>query len=64
MYRPDHVIHRSNNVIASQRVGARRRPMTGSAKQSILSFGRSMDCFVAPAFALRAAAGAPRNDDL
>jgi hypothetical protein len=26
----------NNTVIASQRVGAKRRPMTGSAKQSIL----------------------------
>jgi hypothetical protein len=39
-------------VIASQRVGAKRRPMTGSAKQSS---GRAprLDCFVA---------SAPRND--
>ena len=44
--------NRSLHVIASQRVGAKRRPMTGSAKQSI---GRQskMDCFVAYA---------PRND--
>jgi hypothetical protein len=27
-----------NTVIASQRVGAKRRPMTGSAKQSIPYF--------------------------
>jgi hypothetical protein len=32
-------------VIASQRVGAKRRPMTGSAKQSILSLCGEMDCF-------------------
>src|SRR5450756_2580082 len=42
-------------VIASQRVGAKRRPMTGSAKQSILSSCGEMDCFVARA---------PRNDGL
>jgi hypothetical protein len=35
-------------VIASQRVGAKRRPMTGSAKQSMLRLGETkMDCFVA-----------------
>jgi hypothetical protein len=39
-------------VIASQRVGAKRRPMTGSAKQSMGQPG-SLDCFVA---------SAPRND--
>jgi hypothetical protein len=33
-------------VIASQRVGAKRRPMTGSAKQSMQQQGR-MDCFAA-----------------
>jgi hypothetical protein len=33
-------------VIASQRVGAKRRPMTGSAKQSIAR-QRKLDCFVA-----------------
>jgi hypothetical protein len=40
-------------VIASQRVGAKRRPMTGSAKQSIERQKRKLDCFVA---------FAPRND--
>jgi hypothetical protein len=40
-------------VIASQRIGAKRRPMTGSAKQSILQQEERMDCFVA---------SAPRND--
>jgi hypothetical protein len=35
-------------VIASQRVGAKRRPMTGSAKQSIAA-QESVDCFVAAA---------------
>src|SRR5258705_11053606 len=41
-------------VIARQRVGAKRRPMTGSAKQSIIASQRErLDCFVA---------GAPRND--
>jgi len=44
---------RSNPVIASQRVGAKRRPMTGSAKQSITRAPRQMDCFVAYA---------PRNE--
>jgi hypothetical protein len=39
-------------VIASQRVDAKRRPMTGSAKQSMGQPG-SVDCFVA---------SAPRND--
>jgi hypothetical protein len=39
-------------VIASQRVGAKRRPMTGSAKQSG-SREKGLDCFVA---------SAPRND--
>jgi hypothetical protein len=34
-------------VIASRRVGAKRRPMTGSAKQSISQHKESMDCFVA-----------------
>jgi hypothetical protein len=42
-------------VIASQRVGAKRRPMTGSAKQSIVPRIGKMDCFVAYA---------PRNDGL
>jgi hypothetical protein len=36
-------------VIASQRVGAKRRPMTGSAKQSILPRKEKLDCFVASA---------------
>jgi hypothetical protein len=40
-------------VIASQRVGAKRRPMTGSAKQSI-SWRAKLDFFVAYA---------PRNDE-
>src|SRR5258707_15263402 len=35
------------SVIASQRVGAKRRPMTGSAKQSIAPQGSKLDCFVA-----------------
>jgi hypothetical protein len=41
-------------VIASQRVGAKRRPMTGSAKQSGGN-QRRLDCFVA---------GAARNDGI
>jgi hypothetical protein len=32
-------------VIASQRVGAKRRPMTGSAKQSSFLSCCTMDCF-------------------
>jgi hypothetical protein len=32
-------------VIASQRVGAKRRPMTGSAKQSIAEQIADRDCF-------------------
>src|SRR6266849_5414670 len=39
-------------VIASQRVGAERRPMTGSAKQSMVARAK-LDCFVR---------FAPRND--
>src|SRR6266404_250557 len=38
-------------VIASQRVGAKRRPMTGSAKPSIWP-RRKMDCFVASLLAM------------
>jgi hypothetical protein len=38
-------------VIASQRVGATRRPMTGSTKQSITQRKR-MDCFVASLLAM------------
>jgi len=46
--------HQSINVIASQRVGAKRRPMTGSAKQSSFFLCvAKMDCFVASAFARR-----------
>jgi hypothetical protein len=48
---PDWKCRRSNKpfetVIASHRVGAKRRPMTGSAKQSISPRKESMDCFVA-----------------
>ena len=33
-------------VIASHRVGAKRRPMTGSAKQSSIACS-ALDCFVA-----------------
>jgi hypothetical protein len=39
-------------VIASQRVGAKRRPMTGSAKQSIAPQARKLDCFVASLLAM------------
>jgi hypothetical protein len=39
-------------VIASQRVGAKRRPMTGSAKQSIGPRQERMDCFVASLLAM------------
>jgi hypothetical protein len=46
---------RLKTVITSQRVGAKRRPMTGSAKQSIVRRKERMDCFVASAFARRRA---------
>jgi hypothetical protein len=36
-------------AIASQRVGAKRRPMTGSAKQSSTCIREKLDCFVASA---------------
>jgi hypothetical protein len=39
-------------VIASQRVGALRRPMTGSAKQSISPRRKRLDCFVASLLAM------------
>src|SRR5450432_99525 len=45
---------------------ANARPMTGSAKQSILPREERMDCFVASAFARRRASAdkrAPRNDE-
>ena len=35
-------------VIASHRVGAKRRPMTGFAKQSISPRKERMDCFAKP----------------
>src|SRR5258708_6596076 len=38
------------SVIASQRVGAKRRPMTGSAKQSMTT--TKLDCFVAALLAM------------
>ena len=40
------------NVIASQRVGAKRRPMTGSAKQSSYLSRAKLDCFVASLLAM------------
>jgi len=40
-------------VIASQRVGAKRRPMTGSAKQS-RSRKERLDCFVPSLLAMTA----------
>src|SRR5258708_1198838 len=51
-------------VIASHRVGAKRRPMINSTKQSISPRKERMDCFVASAFALSSHGGqvAPRND--
>jgi hypothetical protein len=56
--RPAEVVLKSGvrmyRVIASQRVGAKRRPMTGSTKQS-RSNQQELDCFVA---------SAPRNDEL
>jgi hypothetical protein len=40
------IARESRAVIASQRVGAKRRPMTGSAKQSIDGRNRQqVDCF-------------------
>src|SRR5437016_14507672 len=51
-------------VIASQRVGAKCRPMTGSAKQSTYPRSR-MDCFVAALRAMTAEKSAqfpPRRD--
>jgi hypothetical protein len=48
-------------VIASQRVGAKRRPMTGSAKQSILSLCGMMDCFAALAMTTKYASTIPRR---
>src|SRR4029077_3388074 len=42
------VVH---GVIASQRVGTRRRPMTGSAKQSRPG-SKTLDCFVAALLAM------------
>src|SRR6185437_14709045 len=44
-------IETSRSVIASQRVRAKRGPMTGSAKQSI-SLRKSLDCFVASLLAM------------
>ena len=41
-------------VIASQRVGAKRRPMINSAKQSIVHRKERMDCFVASLLAMTA----------
>ena len=34
-------------IARSQRVGAKRRPMTGSVKQSIAPRNDGMDCFIA-----------------
>jgi hypothetical protein len=54
---PDSPNWRSNDaedVIASQRVGAKRHPMTGSAKQSILQHEEKLDCFVASLLAMTA----------
>jgi hypothetical protein len=39
-------------VIASQRVGAKRRPMTGSAKQPRAAHAEGLDCFVASLLAM------------
>src|SRR5882757_10870084 len=51
-------------VIASQRVGAKRRPMTGSAKQSMAAKERKMDCFVASAPVRKRFAFVAGNDGL
>jgi hypothetical protein len=40
-----------NAVVASQRVGAKRRPMINSAKQS-RSYEQELDCFVASLLAM------------
>ena len=40
----------ARTVIASHRVGAKRRPMTGSVKRSIVA--KNMDCFVASLLAM------------
>jgi hypothetical protein len=45
-------VARLETVIASHRVGAKRRPMTGSAKQSIAPRKERMDCFVAVLLAM------------
>jgi hypothetical protein len=42
------------SVIASQRVGEKRRPMTGSAKQSRTA-ETGLDCFVASLLAMTVA---------
>jgi hypothetical protein len=42
----------SETVIASHRVGAERRPMTGSAKQSIVPHKGRMDCFASLAMTM------------
>jgi hypothetical protein len=42
----------TNAVIAIQRVGAKRRPMINSAKQSIHPRQERMDCFVASLLAM------------
>ncbi len=44
-------------VVASQRVGAKRRPMTGSAKQSRAARAEGLDCFVAALLAVTALVG-------
>jgi hypothetical protein len=45
----------SINVIASQRIGAKRRPMTGSVKQPISPCKERKDCFVASRLAMTVA---------
>ncbi|MGA7994510.1 MAG: hypothetical protein WCA28_06315, partial [Bradyrhizobium sp.] len=45
---PDSIFKRPNSVIASQRVGAKRRPMTGSAKQPIGQQKKAGLLFLAP----------------
>jgi adenylyl- and sulfurtransferase ThiI len=53
---PENVI-----VIASQRVGAKRRPMTGSAKQSIIQHDDGLDCFVASLLAMTKCCGVAKR---
>jgi len=48
------LIETVETVIASQRVGAKRRPMINSAKQSSFDKKNKLDCFVASLLAMTA----------